>query len=35
MMTVALTLLELGEVRDLYLFDPFEGMTAPTAEDIT
>jgi O-methyltransferase len=35
MMTVALTLLELGEVRDLYLFDTFEGMTPPTAEDIT
>ena len=35
MMVVALTLLELGDVRDLYLFDTFEGMTPPTDEDIT
>jgi O-methyltransferase len=34
-MAVALTLLELGEVRDLYLFDTFEGMTPPTDRDIT
>ena len=34
-MVVALTLLELGEVRDLYLFDTFEGMTPPTDRDIT
>jgi len=35
MMSVALTLLELGELRDLYLFDTFEGMTPPTEEDVT
>jgi hypothetical protein len=35
MMAVALTLLELGDVRDLYLFDTFEGMTPPTEQDIT
>jgi len=35
MMVVALTLLELDEVRDLYLFDTFEGMTPPTEQDIT
>jgi len=35
MMAVARTLLELGEsTRDLHLFDTFEGMTAPTGEDI-
>jgi O-methyltransferase len=34
MMTVALTLLELGDIRDLYLFDTFAGMTEPTQEDI-
>lgn len=34
-MAVALTLLELGEPRDLYLFDTFEGMTPPTDHDIT
>jgi O-methyltransferase len=34
-MAVALTLLEVGEVRDLYLFDTFEGMTPPTDRDIT
>ena len=33
-MTIALTLLKLGETnRNLYLFDTFEGMTPPTAED--
>ena len=35
MMAIALTLLELGEVRDLYLFDTFEGMSLPTERDIT
>lgn len=35
MMVVALTLLEVGEVRDLYLFDTFEGMTPPTEHDVT
>jgi hypothetical protein len=35
MMTVARTLLELGEAdRDLYLFDTFEGMTEPTDRDV-
>ena len=35
MMAVALTLLRLGETgRDLYLFDTFEGMTEPGAEDV-
>jgi O-methyltransferase len=35
MMAVANTLRELGETDvDLYLFDTFEGMTAPTAEDV-
>lgn len=34
-MAVAFTLLELGEVRDIYLFDTFEGMTPPTERDIT
>lgn len=34
-MAVALTLLRLGvSDRDLYLFDTFEGMTAPGAEDV-
>ena len=34
MMAVALTLLEVGvRDRDLYLFDTFTGMTAPTPED--
>lgn len=34
MMLVARTLLELGEVsRDLYLYDTFEGMSAPTEAD--
>jgi O-methyltransferase len=35
MMAVALTLQELGEVRDLYLFDTFDGMTPPTDRDVT
>jgi O-methyltransferase len=35
MMAVALTLLRLGVTdRDLYLFDTFSGMTAPTEEDV-
>jgi len=35
MMAVARTLLELGErTRDLHLFDTFDGMTAPTGEDV-
>ncbi|MGQ0577424.1 MAG: TylF/MycF/NovP-related O-methyltransferase [Betaproteobacteria bacterium] len=35
MMAVARTLLELGErTRDLRLFDTFEGMTAPTGQDV-
>jgi O-methyltransferase len=35
MMTVARTLLKHGVTdRDLYLFDTFEGMTAPTSEDL-
>jgi hypothetical protein len=35
MMAVARTLLELSDrSRDLHLFDTFEGMTAPTAEDV-
>ena len=33
MMAVALTLLNLGAKRRLYLFDTFEGMTAPTQVD--
>jgi len=35
MMAIALTLLELGDIRDLYLFDTFEGMAPPTAHDVT
>jgi hypothetical protein len=35
MMVVALTLLELGDIRDLHLFDTFEGMAPPTERDIT
>ena len=31
----ALTLQDLGEQRDIYLFDTFEGMSAPTDEDKT
>jgi hypothetical protein len=35
MMAVALTLLRLGATdRDLYLFDTFSGMTAPSQEDV-
>ena len=35
MMAIALTLMELGVTdRDLYLYDPFEGMPEPTAEDV-
>ena len=35
MMAVALTLIELGVTdRDLYLYDTFEGMPEPTAEDV-
>lgn len=33
-MAVALTLLEEGDIRDLYLFDTFEGMTPPTTHDV-
>jgi O-methyltransferase len=34
MMVVAMTLLQLGDTsRNLYLFDTFEGMTAPSKED--
>lgn len=33
MMTVALTLLNLGVKRRLHLFDTFAGMTAPTEVD--
>jgi O-methyltransferase len=36
MMAVALTLLRLGVTdRELYLFDTFEGMTEPGADDVT
>jgi len=36
MMAAALTLLEAGErERELYLFDTFEGMSAPTAADVS
>lgn len=35
MMAAAMTLMELGETdRELYLFDTFEGMPAPTAVDV-
>ncbi len=34
MMVVALTLLGLQDMRDLYLFDTFEGMTPPTERDV-
>ena len=34
MMAVALTLLRLGDARDLYLFDTFEGMAPPSAADV-
>lgn len=33
-MAVALTLLEEGEIRDLYLFDTFQGMTPPAEHDV-
>jgi hypothetical protein len=34
-MAAALTLLQLGDTtRDIYLFDTFEGMTAPTERDL-
>jgi hypothetical protein len=33
MMVVEQVLLQLNEVRDLYLFDTFEGMTTPTEND--
>lgn len=33
MMAAALTLLQLGESREIVLFDTFSGMTAPTAAD--
>lgn len=35
MMVMARTLQELGDTRDLYLYDTFEGMTAPTVEDVS
>jgi hypothetical protein len=34
MMAMALTLLRLGQLRDLYLYDTFEGMTEPTQKDV-
>jgi O-methyltransferase len=34
MMAAALTLQEAHDVRDLYLFDTFSGMTRPTNEDV-
>lgn len=34
MMAAALALLEAADTRDLYLFDTFAGMTAPTARDV-
>ena len=35
MAAIARTLLQLQDVsRELYLFDTFEGMTAPTAKDV-
>jgi len=34
MMAAARTLFELGEVRDLVLFDTYAGMTQPTADDV-
>jgi hypothetical protein len=34
MMAAAKTLKELGEERDLYLFDTFQGMSEPTASDV-
>lgn len=35
MMVAAITLLELNDIRDLYLFDTFEGMAPPTEHDVT
>jgi O-methyltransferase len=34
MMAAAITLLEAGDIRDLYLFDTFAGMTAPSQRDV-
>lgn len=34
MMSVARTLLETGDIRDLYLFDTYAGMTTPTDLDV-
>lgn len=34
MMAVALTLLSRDDLRDLYLFDTYEGLTAPTERDV-
>ena len=34
MMAVALTLLRLGEIRRLWLYDTFSGMTPPGSEDM-
>jgi hypothetical protein len=34
MMAAALALLETGDLRDLYLFDTFAGMTPPTGDDV-
>src|ERR1700674_4253440 len=34
MIAAALTLLRLGELRDLYLYDTFDGMTEPTTLDV-
>jgi len=34
MMAAALTLLKEGEIRELYLYDTFEGMTTPTSKDV-
>jgi O-methyltransferase len=34
MMATAMTLLRVGELRDLYLYDTFEGMTEPTSKDV-
>ncbi len=34
MMAAALTLMETNEIRDIYLFDTYAGMTAPTEHDV-
>lgn len=34
MMAAALTLLEANDIRDIYLFDTFAGMTKPTEHDV-